>query len=58
MAFEGENSYELFDSQGNSLFQVEQVRTGTSFSGTAACFVGFLFGGTVELLADGQGAST
>ena len=58
MAFEGENSYELFDSQGNSLFSSGTgPAQGTSFSGTAACFGGLsCSGGTVELLADGQGA--
>ena len=55
--FEGDNSYELFDSQGNSIFSSGLAPSnGSSFNGNAACFGGFsCTGGTVELIAQGQG---
>ena len=55
--FEGDNSYELFDSQGNSIFSSGLApANGSSFNGNAACFGGFsCAGGTVELIAQGQG---
>ena len=56
MAFEGENSYELFDSRVPLFSSGTGPAQGTSFSGTAVVLVGFCSGGTVELLADGQGA--
>jgi len=57
-SFETENSYELLDSQGNSIFSSGLgPATGTSYIGTANCFGGIsCSGGTVELIASGQGA--
>ena len=56
-AFEADNSYELFDANGTSIFSSgSPPQNGSSFSGTAACYGGLsCSGGTVELVAQGQG---